>query len=154
MISISCFAKTKFHPGNRRILYVNFCYSKLRCVQLHSVAKDTFHSITCHTHYNLGPKGAWVVKASPQAALTPEMTRYLLCRRFDGPRSGLEGYGWLPPPPSGFDPPIVQLVATHYSEYDIPLGCLSVLRQTFVIRKVKKKLSLCLISRHGDEVVA
>jgi hypothetical protein len=62
------------------------------------------------------------------AVLTPEMTRNLLCRRFYGPQVR-SGRVWkASPPPPGFDPRIVQLVVTHYSEYDIQLGCLSILK--------------------------
>ena len=70
------------------------------------------------------------------ATLSPETTRYLFRRRFEGPqvRSGRVRKA---SPPTVFDPRIFHLVAAPYSEYDIPFGCLSFLKQTFAIRSVK-----------------
>jgi hypothetical protein len=53
------------------------------------------------------------------AALPPGMTRYPLYRRLDIPQ-GRSGLVLKISPPPGFDPRTVQLVASRFTDYDIP----------------------------------
>jgi hypothetical protein len=55
-----------------------------------------------------------------QAALPPGMNRYPLYRRLGGPQ-GLSGRVLKISPPPGFDPWTVQLVASLYTDYAIPV---------------------------------
>jgi len=52
------------------------------------------------------------------AALLPVKTQYPLCRRLGGPQGGP---GWVQKisPPLGFDPRIVQPIASHCTDYAI-----------------------------------
>jgi hypothetical protein len=54
------------------------------------------------------------------AVLPPGMTRYLLYRRL-GRSQGRSGRVLKVSPPPGFDPRTVQLVASRYTDYAIPL---------------------------------
>ena len=62
--------------------------------------------------------GGWVVKAAPRP-LKPRETRYPLYRRLCGPQ-GRSGQVRIISPPSGFDPRIVQPVASRYTDYTDP----------------------------------
>jgi hypothetical protein len=54
------------------------------------------------------------------AALSPGMTQYPLYRRLGGPQ-GRSGRVLKISPPPEFDPRIVQLVASRYTDYAIPV---------------------------------
>jgi hypothetical protein len=54
------------------------------------------------------------------AALPPEKTRYPLYRRLCGPQ-GRSGRVRKISPPPGFDPQTVQLVASRYTDWAIPV---------------------------------
>jgi len=62
--------------------------------------------------------GGVVGQSHAPANLPPGKTRYPLCKRLGGPqgRSGLGGKIPPPPPPLGFDPRTVQLVASRYTD--------------------------------------
>jgi hypothetical protein len=54
------------------------------------------------------------------AALLPEMTRYTLYMRLSGPQ-GRSGLVWKTSPQPGFDPRIVQPVASRYTDCETNL---------------------------------
>ena len=62
----------------------------------------------------------WVVNATPRPLYPPgKETRYPLSRRLGGPQGRSERARKISPPP-GFYPPIVQPVASRYTDYAIP----------------------------------
>ena len=88
------------------------------------------------------------------AALPPRKTRYPLYRRLGGPQ-GRSGRGRKISPPPGFDPRIVQPIASRYTNYAIPAPIIL----THTINKYKnllpcnilfEKIWVLSISPHRD----
>jgi hypothetical protein len=69
--------------------------------------------------FDLGARWGWVVNATPRP-LYPGMTRYPLYRMLGRPR-GRSGRVLKISTPPGFDPRTVQLVASRYTVYAIPI---------------------------------
>ena len=61
-----------------------------------------------------------VINATPRSLCPQEETGYQLCRKLGGPQSwAVQTRKSLPPP--GFDPRTVQLIASRYTDYSIPV---------------------------------
>jgi len=71
-----------------------------------------------YSFFNLGARCGWVVTGTPRAALSPRMPLYPLYRRLLEPRGRSEQVRKISPPPE-FDPPTVQPVASHYTDWAI-----------------------------------
>jgi hypothetical protein len=74
----------------------------------HRGSKDI--AVPFHDH---GTRKGWEVSVTPWLLLTPGKTRYPLYRRLGGPQ-GRCGQVWKISPPPGFEPRIVQPVASRY----------------------------------------
>ena len=97
---------------------------------------------TLYYFFNLGVRWRWMVNATSGRFTRGKYTRYLLYRRWIGPKAGLDGCRkYHPPPPPGFDPWPVQPVARRYIDWAIPapninLHCKYFVRHSDLIPKL------------------
>ena len=70
--------------------------------------------IYMYSFFNLGAGWWWVVNVTPRPLSPVKDTRYPMCRRWSGPQ-GRSGRVRKISPQPGFDPQIVQPVASRYT---------------------------------------
>ena len=83
----------------------------------------------------------WVINVTPRPLYLRGKTRYPLCRRLGGPQ-GRSGRVRKILPPPGFDPRIVQPVASHYTDCAIPAS--SILKDNIKLRTEFPSIEFCL----------
>ena len=105
-----------------RVFLLSNLKVKVKCTLVHALRLCTGR--TAHRgsrgialpFHDLGTRRGWGVSFTPRPLFTPGKTRYPLYRRLSGPQ-GRSGHVRKISPPTGFDPRMVQPVASRYTNY-------------------------------------